>query len=195
MIANMKPEIKILKLLLGNKEEIFTIRKIAERTDINYRIVYEKVKSLEKERLIKVTKTGNTKICQFANKFNDKVFKAEYERRQDLLSRNRDFLVLHKRLSELQFPFVALLFGSHVKGKAKKHSDIDLLIVCEEKREREIQEVLDLFPLNIHPTFIRFEDFVTMLKTKEFSVVSEAIKNNIILIGIEDYYRLIGNIE
>ncbi len=195
MVTNMKPEIKILKLLLGSKEEIFTIRKIAERTDINYRIAYEKVKSLEKERLIKVTKTGNTKICQFTNKFSDKVFKAEYERRLDLLSRNRDFLILYKRLSELQFPFVALLFGSRVKGKAKRHSDIDLLIVCEEKREREIQEVLDLFPLNIHPTFIRFEDFVTMLKTKEFSVVSEAIKNNIILIGIEDYYRLIGNIE
>jgi hypothetical protein len=34
-----------------------------------------------------------------------------------------------------------------------------------------------------------------MLKTKEFSVVSEAIKNNIILVGIEDYYRLMENVK
>ncbi len=32
-----------------------------------------------------------------------------------------------------------------------------------------------------------------MLKTKEQTVVSEALKNNIILFGIEDYYKLIQN--
>jgi hypothetical protein len=32
-----------------------------------------------------------------------------------------------------------------------------------------------------------------MAKSKEFSVVSEVIKKNIILIGIEEYYRLLGN--
>jgi predicted nucleotidyltransferase len=191
----MNPEIKILKLLLNNKEEIFTIKKIAERTEINYRIAYEKIKLLEKEALVRVTKTGNTKVCKFTNKFNDKVFKAEYERRQELFRKNKDFKVLYRRLFELQFPFIALLFGSHTKGKATKHSDIDLLIICEEKREHQIQEIFDLFPLKIHPSFTRFGDFIKMLKTKEFSVVTEAVKNNIILIGIEDYYRLIENAE
>ncbi len=191
----MKAEIKILKLLLSNKEEVFTIKKIAERTNINYRIAYEKIKSLEKEKLVKVTKTGNTKVCRFTNKFDKKVFEAEYERRQELLKKNKDFKVLYKRLSELNFPFIALLFGSYAKGRATKHSDIDLLIVCEEKREHQIQEILDLFPLKIHPTFTKFEDFMLMLKTKEFNVVSEAVKNNIILIGIEDYYRMIKNAE
>jgi len=32
-----------------------------------------------------------------------------------------------------------------------------------------------------------------MAKSKEFTVVSEAIKNNIIFIGIEEYYRLLSN--
>ena len=191
----MGAEIKILKLLLSNKEEVFTIKKIADRTGINYRIVYEKIKSLEKEGLVKVTKTGNTKVCRFTNKFNDKVFRAEYGRRQDLLKKNKDFLVLCRRLAELNFPFIALLFGSYAKGKATKHSDIDLLIICEKKREQKIQEVLDLFPLKIHPSFTMFEDFMLMIKTKEFNVVSEAVKNNIILIGTEDYYRLIENAE
>ncbi len=34
-----------------------------------------------------------------------------------------------------------------------------------------------------------------MLKTKEQTVVSEAIKKNIILFGIEDYYRLMENVK
>ena len=190
----LNPEIRILKLLLSNKEEIFTIKKIADRTNINYRIVYEKIKSLEKEGLIQVTRIGNTKVCRTTNKFNDKIFKAEYERREDLF-KNKNFLVLYKRLAELQFPFIVLLFGSYAKGKQTKHSDINLLIISEEKREKQIQEILDLFPLKIHPTFINFGEFMLMLKTKEFNVVSEAVKNNIILIGIEDYYRLIENAE
>jgi hypothetical protein len=32
-----------------------------------------------------------------------------------------------------------------------------------------------------------------MLKSKEFTVVSEAVKHNILLFGIEDYYRLMNN--
>lgn len=190
----MKAEIEILKLLLGHKEEVFTIKKIADRTKINYRIVHEIIKSLEKEEIIKVTKVGNTKVCTVTNKFNNKIFEAEYERRQDLF-KNKNFLVLYKRLIKLNFPFVVLLFGSYAKGKITKHSDIDLLIICEDKREDEFQEIFDAFPLKIHSTFTNFEDFTKMLKTKEFNVVLEAIKNNIILIGIEDYYRLLANVE
>jgi hypothetical protein len=32
-----------------------------------------------------------------------------------------------------------------------------------------------------------------MSKSREFTVVSEALRNNIILIGIEEYYRLLSN--
>ena len=188
----MGAEIRILKLLLSNKENIFTIKKIADRTGINYRIVYEKIKSLEKEGLIKVTKTGNTKVCKFTNKFNDKVFKAEYERRKELF-KNKDFLVLYKRLAKLQFPFVVLLFGSYAKGKATKGSDIDLLTIGGD--EKEIRAVISLWPEKIHLTSVTCKDFIYMAKSKEFTVVSEAIKNNVILIGIEDYYRLLENAE
>ena len=188
----MKAEIKILKLLLSNREEVFTIKKISERTKINYRIAYEKILSLEKEGLVNVTKTGNTKVCKFTNKFDKKVFEAEYERRRDLF-KNKDFLVLYRRFSELQSHFIALLFGSYAKGKATKHSDIDLLTIGGD--EKEIDSVISLWPEKIHLTSATYKDFIQMAKSKEFTVVSEAIKNNIILIGIEDYYRLLKNAE
>ena len=188
----MNTDIKILKLLLDRKEEVFTIKKIAEALKINYRIAYEGVAALEKEGLLKVTRAGNSKICEFANKFNNKVYEAEYLRRT-VLFRNKDFLVLHNMLSDLNFSFIALLFGSHSKGTANKHSDIDILAAGGEGKE--IESALSLFPDKIHLTHVSFKDFIHMAKSKEFTAVSEAIKNNIILIGIEEYYRVMENVN
>ena len=184
-------DVKILKLLLDNKEERFTIKKIAERLKINYRIAYERIVTfLEKEGLLKITKTGNSNICEFTYNFGSKVYEAELIRRLDL---NKNFSVIRNRLAELNFVFVALLFGSHAKVTATKHSDIDLLTIGGD--EKEIKNVLSLLPDKIHLTQIKYVDFINMAKSREFTVVSEAIKNNIILIGVEEYYRLLKNAE
>lgn len=187
----MNSEIKILKLLLSNKEEKFTIKKIAESARINYRIAYEKIIMLGKDALIKITKTGNSKICELTNNFNHKIFEAEYERRNELF-KNKNFLILHNHLAELKFPFIALLFGSFAKGAATKRSDIDILTIGGD--EKEIRTTISLLPEKIHATNISYEEFTHMAKSKEFSVVSEAVKNNIVLIGIEEYYRLLKNV-
>ncbi|HLC75203.1 MAG TPA: nucleotidyltransferase domain-containing protein [Candidatus Nanoarchaeia archaeon] len=186
----MKSEISILTLLLSSKESRFTIKQIAERLKLNYRIAYEKIMLLEKEELIKITKTGNSKTSELTNKFNSKIFEAESERKMDLF-KNKNFLILHNRIAELKFPFIVLLFGSQAKCTSTKHSDIDILAIGGD--EHEIQSTLSLLPDKIHLTYVTYDDFIHMAKNREFTVVSEAIKNNIILIGIEEYYRLIKN--
>ncbi len=183
-------EIKILKLLLDHKEDKFTIKKISEKTKLNYRIAYEKVLTLQKEDLIKITTAGNAKLCECTYKFNNTLFETEYERRSELC-KNKDFLIIQRRLSELKFPFIALLFGSYAKGLENKHSDIDLLFIGG--NEKELKSEISLLPDKIHVTYVTYQDFIHMAKSKEFTVVSEAIKNNIVLIGIEEYYRLIQN--
>ncbi len=187
----MDSGIRILKLLLDGRSERFTIKKMAEALKINYRTAYEQTMRLEKESLIKITRAGNSNVCEFTYKFDSKVFETEYARREELFSKNKDFLILHNRLSELGFPFVALLFGSYGKGTAGEHSDIDILAVGGD--EKEIRATLSLLPDKIHLTAVTYENFIHMAKSREFTVVGEAIKNNIILIGIEEYYRLIKN--
>ena len=186
----MDSDIKILKLLLTNKEKIFTINQLSKSLNINYRIAYEQVNLLEKSGILKVEKIGNSKICEFIYKFNNQVYEAEYLRRIELF-KNKDFLIIRNRLAELNFVFIALLFGSHVKGTANKHSDIDILAIGGD--ESEIKKALSLLPDKIHLTTIAYKDFINMIKSKEFTVVSEVMKNNIILIGIEEYYRLLEN--
>lgn len=186
----MKPEIKILILLLENKQEKLTIRDISIKSEINYRIAHEKVNLLEKEGVIKITKAGNSRICELTNKFDKNLFEAEYERREELF-KEKKFKVIYSYLSELNFPFIALLFGSYAKKTADKHSDIDILTIGGD--EKKISSQLSLLAYNIHLTSISYEEFIHMAKSKEFTVVSEAIKNNLILLGIEEYYRIISN--
>ena len=186
--------IEILKVLIGNREETYSIRKIALLRKINYKSAYNAVKALEKEGIIELKKVGNTVVCSFNDKFNDLVFKSEYLRREDLF-RKKDFLVIYNQLVELKFPFIALLFGSQVKGTANKHSDVDLLIISSDKEAKDVENKLKLLSYKIHLTPVTYESFIRMAKSKEFTVVSEAIKKNIILVGIEDYYRLLKNAQ
>ncbi len=187
----MNNQTKIIVYLLDNKEDVFTINQISKALKINYRIAYQETMNLEKENLIKMQKAGNSNLCSLTGKFSEKIFVAEYERRRILFNKNKDFQIIQDRLSELNFPFIVLLFGSHAKGKVTKHSDIDILCVGGDKNV--LNQVVSLIPREIHLTSISYESFIEMAKSKEFSVVSEANKNNVVLLGIEEYYRLMKN--
>lgn len=193
MDNNKSEKIEILKLLIENREETYSIRKISLLRKINYKSAYNSLKNLEKEGIAELKRAGNTFICSFNNNFNDLVFKAEYERRETLFKK-REFPVIYNSLKKLEFPFILLLFGSHIKGTANKHSDIDLLLISDEKYFKKVQDKLNISPQDIHLTPVTYEDFFRMAKSKEFSVVSEVIKKNIILIGIDEYYRLLKNV-
>ncbi len=191
-IDKQSEKIEILKLLIDNKEETYSMRKIALLRKINYKSAYNALKALEKQGIVELKSLGNTTLCSFNNNFNDLVFKAESSRRE-VLFKKREFPVIYNSLSKLEFPFIVLLFGSHVKGTTTKHSDIDLLLISNEEHFKKVQETIDIFPQDIHLTPVTYESFIRMATSKEFSVVSEALKKNIILIGIEEYYRLLKN--
>ncbi len=180
----------ILKLLIEHQEQRPSIRKIAKIRKINYKSAYQALQKLHQEKIIDIIKYGNTSLCQFNLHFNSSVYTIEYSRREDLF-KNKNFKVIHDRLSNTPSQFILLLFGSYAKKTQTSHSDIDLLLITNSPQE--IESKLNLLPLNIHLTSITYNNFTTMLKSKEFSVVSEAIKKNIILFGIEDYYRLINH--
>ncbi|MBU3906835.1 MAG: nucleotidyltransferase domain-containing protein [Nanoarchaeota archaeon] len=187
-------KIEILKLLIENKEETYSIRKIALIRKINYKSAYNALKALKKEGVVELKRVGNTILCTSNNTFTDLVFKAEYSRREDLF-RKREFPVIYNNLAKLEFPLIILLFGSYIKRTATKHSDIDLLLISDEEHFKKVQDAINVFPQEIHLTSVTYGSFIRMARSKEFSVVSEALKKNVILIGIEEYYRLLKNTE
>lgn len=182
--------IDILEHLINNKDSKLTINQISKDLKINYRIAHTQIKLLEKEGLVMTEKVGKSLLCSISGNFSEKLFCAEYQR-MIKLAKNNDFKIIRKRFMEAKQNFILLLFGSYSKGKESKNSDIDLLAVSD--NENELTSIAELIPKKIHLTVVSYKSFLQMKNSKELTVVSEALKNNIILIGIEDYYRLIKN--
>ena len=186
---------KILKLLLSNKKEEFTIRAIAKHVLIDYKTVYIVTKELIKNKVVQAKKAGQTTLCSINQKeFNSDMYKTEAIRKEELL-KNKKFSVLYSYFNDIKEPFfILLLFGSYASGKPRKGSDIDLMLIADdEKVKKQVKSKISLIPLNIHLVDFTSEEFLSMLKTTEFNVGKEAFYNNIILFGIEGYYRLIKN--
>ncbi len=184
----------VLKALIGKGGQRINIRGLSKELKMDYKNVHGIVSRLCKEGVVSFEKFGNSKECRINKSTNPLIYQAENERKEALL-KNSNIKAVHDKLRKLPFSLIALIFGSHAKGTASKGSDIDLMIVCEKSREKEIESTLSLLPLKIHLVTFSYSDFLSMTKSKEFSVVSEVLKSNVILIGIEDYYRLIQNVE
>ncbi len=183
---------EILKILIGNREARFSIRNLSVQRKINYKSAHNAIMKLVGEGVVELSRIGNTIECSFNNNFSPRVFEVEYIRRENLL-KDKNMKILSSRLIKINQSFVALLFGSTIKGDKTKFSDIDILIIAEE--EKEFEKTLSLIPLNIHLTVINYKEFISMARSKEFSVVSEVMKKNIILNNIEGYYRLLENVR
>ena len=134
----------------------------------------------------------NQRRCSFEDSFNEDVFIVENSRRNDFLEK-KEFKAIYDKLKKINKQFILLLFGSHVKKTNTKNSDIDLLLISDQQNFKNVEEKLDILPLKIHLTPINCESFIDMIKSKEQTVVSETLKRNVILFGIEDYYRLLKN--
>ena len=187
---------KLLSLSLSNKREHFTIREISKRIKIDYKTVYLLVQNLIQNKIILSQKAGQTTLCSInLRSFNSDIFRAESLRKEELL-KNNNFSALQSYFKEVKNPFfVLLLFGSYASGKARTGSDIDLMLITDDKLiESQIKNQISLIPLPAHLLSFTAREFSSMLKTTEFNVGQEAFYNNIILFGIEDYYRLIQGV-
>lgn len=192
----MNNNLKVLKLFVDNKDKSFTIKKTAEALNINYKIAYEEIIKLEKDNLIKINKHGNAKVCMFNYRYHSKIVEIEEIRKQKLF-KNKDIKLIYNRIKEVKSPFYCLLlFGSYANKTSQKGSDIDLCLITDnEKINNEVQSMLSITPLNAHLQRFTSEHFLSMLKSKEFNVGNEIVKNNITLHGIESFYEMINNVK
>ena len=187
--------IKVIMALLDDGCKKPSIKQLSHDLNMNYSNVYTIVKKLQKSNLVSLEKIGGAYVCRLLKKVDPLIFHAEYLRCKDLLNKNKNLQVLNMKLNSLKFPFTALIFGSYAKGKKSKTSDLDLMIISEIAREKEFEKLVNLLPLDIHLVTFNFDEFLSMAKNLDFSVVSEALNLNIILVGIEDYYRVLENVR
>ena len=188
----MKTEYKILKMMIENKQD-FTIREIAKRIGADYRITYVAVQRLVQKNILIIKLVGRSSLCSLNERYyGAEVYQTEEERRTSLLKDKNINQLFKDVMAKVGTSFfICLLFGSCVKGKWKKGSDIDLIFVSNEVNfEKEIGNILSLLPLKIHVLVFTEREFKKMYDSKKLNVVREAMKGYVILHGIENLYYL-----
>jgi len=188
----MKTENKIVKLFIEEKNPK-TIRELAKGIKADYRITHTAVQRLLGKRILLSKKVGKSVLCELSlSYYGAEIYDAENERREKLL-KNKDVNQLYKEVmvkAKSSF-FVFLIFGSYSKNKQTKKSDIDLLFISNEKGfEEQISGILSLLPVKTHALVFTEEEFIRMKDSKKPNVIKEAIESNMIMYGIENYYRM-----
>ncbi|MBI2545957.1 nucleotidyltransferase domain-containing protein [Candidatus Woesearchaeota archaeon] len=188
-------ESTIIKFLIESKNEELNIRSISLSLKMDYKNVYSIIKRLEKALLVKIETFGQSSRVKLNKIVHPLVFEAEFERRKDILKDKNLAVMLSsfKRAIKSKL-YVLLLFGSYAKRTQTKSSDIDLMVICpdglEDAFEKDINRTARSMPLPLHPLVFSESQFIEMVNAKEPNVGQEALKNNVILYGIEQYYGL-----
>jgi len=182
---------KILKFILENNSNSFSIKQISEKLKIDYKNTHSAIEKIKDS--ITFNKVGKSKFIQFDFKLTPLVFKIEKFRLNNIL-KNTDLNLMIADIERISHPFIIiLLFGSFIKKINTKYSDIDLCIISNNKSiKTKLIEHLKMFPLNLEMHEFTTIEFTSMLKSPENNLGKEIVKNNIILFGIENYYHLVS---
>src|SRR3989339_1934794 len=186
----------IIRYLIENKNEELNILKISKELKMDYKNVHSIVKRLEKELLVKLESFGQSSRVKLISQVHPLIFEAEYNRRKEILKDKNLAVMLNDFKNTLKSKcYMLLIFGSYAKKTQTKNSDIDLMFIVpdgkEELFEKDVHRAAKSLPLPIHELVFSEKQFLEMVDAKKSNVGQEALKNNIILYGIETYYEMI----
>jgi predicted nucleotidyltransferase len=190
-----KNQILILNLFRKNiflKSSILQIAKKINKK--SYQRVYEAVKDLEKKKILKLEKLGNTNLISLSlNSYSiSQIAFLEEQEAIRLNIPNYEKLMSIKEISQ----YLIIVTGSYVKEKATKTSDLDLvLVIPNDQKAIDIQKLVENLTLVYHPPIHLYvfnnKDFIEMLLEKQENYGKETFRNHIILKNAYIYYELI----
>ena len=127
-----KATLRVLKTLLHYRGKIFTIRELARTAGLSHPETSKVVKELEKKGVVKLQAVGKAyqvslnEESYILKSIIEPMFKAEKNTLSSIVSTIKPFF-MNERISSVA------IFGSVAKGLEKDTSDIDLLVITEDK--------------------------------------------------------------
>ena len=190
-----KIQIEIMKVFVSKIDKNFSIKQVTEVLNKKYPLIHRSIKPLiEKSYLLK---DEQSLISLNYRKNHSELSFIESIRKMDFLDKNKLFDIFFKEcIKNIKADFfISILFGSSVE---KDGRDIDLLFIFPEneieKNERAIKNITENYILNIDLNIISTESAYEMLsKREEINVLNELLNKHIILLGGENFYRILNN--
>jgi len=190
-------DVEIVKHLIEKKNDELNILSVSRAIKMDYKNVHSIIKRLEKEGIVRLEAFGQNRRVRLVQSIHPILFEAEHKRRSELLKDKNLAVMLNEFKKALKSRlYILLVFGSYAKRSQTKNSDIDLMFIVpdgkEDSCEKEVNRTARSLPLQIHPIVFSERQFRDMAEAKTSNVGQEAIKNNIILYGIESYYEALS---
>lgn len=201
--------LKIIGLMRKDLDKGFTILDISKRLKIGYRPAYNHINSMEKEGIIKIERIGNAKQCSI-NLNNSKcrhlLEELDSIKKEEIYIKNSKIkLIIESLISKLTKVFISdihsiILFGSYAKKMATKSSDIDLLFIVTDLKDKQLREDIERESASyqyshntkVSPIITDIDEFKKMLKAEELNVGKETKQYGISLYGSEMFWRLVA---
>lgn len=178
-----KIKIQLLRTLNKFPDKGFGMRELASLLKIDHRSVSEAVKDFEKHNLVSVKVFGRS-YAVYLNKtsFACQKIISIFEAEKNTLNYLVDLIKRELPSKKIQ---TCALFGSLVEKREKPNSDVDLLIITDDKNkiEKEIialqEKVLSLFGNPIIPLILTKIEF----KKTNKKLRENILKNNLLVHG------------
>ena len=201
--------LKIVGLLRMEMDRGSTILNLSKKLKIGYRPAYNHVSGLEMDGVITVKTVGRAKQC-LLNLSNTKCRYSLQELdlvRKELLYKNYPKLniVIESLIEKITTKFVAdihsiVLFGSYAKGSATNKSDVDLLFIVSDLKNKSVRKAIERecasfqysHNILVSPLITDVVEFRKMLRAKEMNIGKEAKEHGILVFGSEQFWRFIA---
>jgi predicted nucleotidyltransferase len=184
----------ILRLFYTERTKLH-LRDIAKRTKLNENSAYRFLNVLEKEKILKSEKQGNLKL--FSLRKNKQIYAIlaffDVEKYQRLFHLRKTAISAYMKYLPKQ-PVFAILFGSTAKETYRKDSDIDILLISNEKinTKKAEESASALSTLKVSTFQMTYKNFLKEVKMKEDPVVQSAIFSGYPLINHIYYYEVLN---
>jgi len=177
-------KIKVLRTLWRYKEKEFTIRELAKFLGVSHTGVKKALDDLDRANVIRIRTLGRSNAFKLnANSFGASVIEKVFDMEAVALSELRDVM---RRWLESPLVISAALFGSVVEGRETPRSDIDVLVVTNQKGKVEEmivdlqKDVSERFGNSISAYYVSEGD---LEKKRSQSPVKQALENHVLICG------------
>ncbi len=200
--------LKIMKLFRMNLDKGMTILEISKKLNIGYRPAYNHINEMFDNGMININKVGRAKQC-FLNLKSEKtrhvLGEVDILRKEKLYKKTKLKNILKKLIKKLTEKHISkiqsiVLFGSYAKGKAVKDSDIDLLFIVSDMKDKNLREAIERecagfqhsHNVKVSPLITDGKEFKKMLKAEEMNVGKDVREYGIALYGSEFFWMIIA---
>lgn len=186
-VLGTKAGISILRSLVKYKGKIFTVRGLARDADVSSVEASRTIKQLEQYGIVRIQPVGKAYQVSLngksyvLDKIVEPIFTAEGKTLEALVKVLKKYLDTKKIIS-------AAIFGSVAKGEEREDSDIDLLVISDDRDYaydvigNVITEVSEIFYGKIAPIVFSKKEFIAK---KRGNLVSSILDNHIMISGID----------